>query len=438
VKTIKRLIVCYAVYCCLVTSPSRGDESTLLRSVELSHNDTIAFIGDSITHQCLYTQYIEDYYYTRLPNTRLRFYNGGVGGSRTSDVLARFDEDIVPVQPKYVAVLLGMNDGSYKRHNRATFQIYQQEMTSIIEKISDLGAKPILITPTVFDIRAHRNAIANGLQDTRNRSPSYNGVLALYGAWLREQAYENGLGFVDMHGPLNRITFEQRKTDADFSLTLEGIHPNPTGHMIMAHTYLRDINASTNVSAIHVMKTGETWQADCLNGSVTKLQAEDNIRFTFLADSLPWVVPKDAQHGYQLVDAGSTMSLETLRVSDLPPGKYQLKIDRQRVGDYSHWQLAQGIELQENVKTPQYQQSQRVAQLNARRNQLSVYVLRDLWSQLKDRRKRTQSQDESFGKWYATFQKKVTELHRSIEKQEDQIYQTNQPEAREYEIINLK
>ena len=54
----------------------------------------------------------------------------------------------------------------------------------------------------MFDVRAHRNAIAGGLQDSRKRSPNYNGVLASYGAWLREQAFEKGLGFVDMHGPL--------------------------------------------------------------------------------------------------------------------------------------------------------------------------------------------------------------------------------------------
>ena len=28
----------------------------------------LLFIGDSITHQCLYTQYVENFYYTRFPN----------------------------------------------------------------------------------------------------------------------------------------------------------------------------------------------------------------------------------------------------------------------------------------------------------------------------------------------------------------------------------
>ena len=36
-----------------------------LDTIELGYNDTLVFLGDSITHQCLYTQYVEDYYYTR-------------------------------------------------------------------------------------------------------------------------------------------------------------------------------------------------------------------------------------------------------------------------------------------------------------------------------------------------------------------------------------
>jgi hypothetical protein len=38
------------------------------------------------------------------------------------------------------------------------------------------------------------------------RDTYYNGVLALYGAWLREQAEIRGLGFVDMYSPLNSLT----------------------------------------------------------------------------------------------------------------------------------------------------------------------------------------------------------------------------------------
>src|SRR6187455_2186005 len=64
--------------------------------------DTIVFLGDSITAQCLYTQYIEDYFYTRYPQLRLRFHNAGVSGDTAADALARFDRDVAAYRPTFV------------------------------------------------------------------------------------------------------------------------------------------------------------------------------------------------------------------------------------------------------------------------------------------------------------------------------------------------
>ena len=61
--------------------------------VELSDGDSFVFIGDSITHQCLYTQYVEDYFYTRYPGKRIHFRNAGVGGDTAHQVLVRFDNE---------------------------------------------------------------------------------------------------------------------------------------------------------------------------------------------------------------------------------------------------------------------------------------------------------------------------------------------------------
>ena len=43
--------------------------------VVLKDGDTVVFLGDSITHQCLYTQYLEDFFYTRMPGVHIRFHN---------------------------------------------------------------------------------------------------------------------------------------------------------------------------------------------------------------------------------------------------------------------------------------------------------------------------------------------------------------------------
>ena len=48
--------------------------------LDLQDGDSIVFLGDSITHQRLYTQYVEDFFYTRYPSMRFKTHNAGVGG----------------------------------------------------------------------------------------------------------------------------------------------------------------------------------------------------------------------------------------------------------------------------------------------------------------------------------------------------------------------
>ena len=57
-----------------------SDLKSPLARLDLKDGDGIVFFGDSITHQRLYTQYVEDYFYTRFPHMRLRLHNAGVSG----------------------------------------------------------------------------------------------------------------------------------------------------------------------------------------------------------------------------------------------------------------------------------------------------------------------------------------------------------------------
>ena len=89
--------------------PANPAQKAIVEKIDLQDGDTLVFLGDSITHQCLYTQYVEDYFYARYPKLRLIFHNAGVGGDRAKNALDRFDEDVAAFKPKYVTILLGMN-----------------------------------------------------------------------------------------------------------------------------------------------------------------------------------------------------------------------------------------------------------------------------------------------------------------------------------------
>jgi lysophospholipase L1-like esterase len=433
------------------TVPLRADEiaaapgatsqfKKIVPAMELAAGDRVVFLGDSITHQCLYTQYVETYFYTRYPQMRLHFHNAGVGGDRARDALTRFDEDVAPYKPKYVTVLLGMNDGSYKGFDQAVFDTYTTDMTAVLDRIAAIGATAIPMTPTMHDARAAR---VKGGQEPRDTY--YNGVLALYGAWLREQAQVRGLGFVDMYAPLNNLTLMKRKTDPDWTMIKDAVHPGPVGQAVMATAMIADMVKRTNVSQIGIDAVPGA-KPTAVGAKVDGLTiAAGNVTFTALESALPWVLPPDAAEGAQLTALGHRYSNQKLTVRLLPKGKYKLSIDGAEVGQYSEAQLARGVELQGNEKTPQYQQALAVALLNKQRNEAAYSPLRGQYAQLKGKRRDLQKATDSgegqlaekkaaFEQWRAGQKAKVAELLAAAKGLEDQIYQANQPKPHTYEV----
>jgi type II secretory pathway component PulF len=64
-----------------------------------------------------------------------------VGGAKAWDALQRFDRDVAAYRPKYVTVLLGMNDGRYEPFNLEIFETYAGDMTRILDRIVEIQQK---------------------------------------------------------------------------------------------------------------------------------------------------------------------------------------------------------------------------------------------------------------------------------------------------------
>ena len=417
--------------------------------MELKSGDVVVFLGDSITHQCLYTQYVEDFFYTRFPKKRITFHNAGVNGAQAWDALQRFDRDVASYKPKYVTVLLGMNDGRYQPYNEEIFKTYYKNMSLVVEQIRKTGATPVLMTPTMYDARAARLRMKNKPNPaTSARLELYNSVLSYYGTWLREVAVKNGHGFVDMYSPLNNLTLQQRKTNPNFTMIADSVHPGPAGQLVMAYAIIEDMGLRSPVSNIRILNTsGASPKGQGRGGKITSLKkTETGISFTFTANSLPWVLPKEAKVGVDILKLGHRASREGLEVQGLKPGQYELSIDGKAVGIYGVSALARHIELQSNTKTPQYQQALQVAELNKKRNSGPVRALRGEWSQYQRyaRAKEQHRLRPGDVNVKAQFEKLATRIegleerivkHESAAKEiESQIFKINQPKPRKYEL----
>lgn len=422
------------------TEPADPRLAPPLDKLDLKDGDTIVFLGDSITHQCLYTQFIEDYYYTRYPTVHLHFHNSGVGGDRAQDALDRFDMDVAAYKPKYVTILLGMNDGGYKQWDARTFETYQKGMLELLDKIKGIGATAIVMGPTMYDrdsllLRADRKASFEG--DT---SKYYNAVLAFYGTYMRDQAHERGLAYVDMFAALNDLNAQERLKDPNFTMIPDSVHPNSNGHTIMATAFLNTINAPHVVSEMVArlnpkqgwkVTVGPKFQAGDIEGDA------DHLSFTADESCLPWILPPDAAIGYKLAIAGHHFSNESLQIQGLAPGKYELKIDGQTIGTYPSSALAFRIELQNFEKTPEYQQALDVANLNKEKNDKATRPMRDLYGKLKGVRHNAKTTPESLNSYIEEMKPKVADLEKLEAEYDQKIYAAAQPKPHKFEITRV-
>ena len=272
--------------------------------LNLQDGETVVFLGDSITHQALYTQYLENFYYTRYPDRRIHFHNAGVSGDKAADALARFNDDVAAFEPDHVSVLLGMNDGQYEPFSKETLETYQAGMSEILARIGATGAEAIALSPTMFD--HHQLALRKDDETFRFRDrpfdPGYNSLLAYYASWLRQTAQAGKMPFVNLWGPLNDITFAMRSSQPDFTVVEDAIHPGAAGHFIMASTIIeRSTPDRRSVSNITIVPNGGEWIAGRKQEvrDLTVSGDGSEMSFLFLAPALPWVVPESAA-GYDL------------------------------------------------------------------------------------------------------------------------------------------
>ena len=81
--------------------------------------------------------------------------NKGIGGNTTANILARFDEDVLPYNPNFVWIIAGVND-YWQDVSTAT---YKANIDSLISKIIAAGGMPIIIDAPVGPLNGSSDAI---------------------------------------------------------------------------------------------------------------------------------------------------------------------------------------------------------------------------------------------------------------------------------------
>ncbi|HXO74330.1 MAG TPA: GDSL-type esterase/lipase family protein, partial [Puia sp.] len=122
--------------------------------------ERVVFVGNSITEAGYYESYIWLYYMLHFPGRRITVYNGGIGGDRAKNILARFDDDVIARKPTTICLTFGMNDSGYfeflaaNADSTAKVRVDESEhyFEGIREKLKKYSpAKKIMISSSLYD-----------------------------------------------------------------------------------------------------------------------------------------------------------------------------------------------------------------------------------------------------------------------------------------------
>jgi lysophospholipase L1-like esterase len=224
----------------------------------------ILFLGNSITYSGQYVSYVEAYLTIHYPGKQYEIINAGLPSETVSglsenghaggrfprpDLHERLDRVMDQIKPDLVFACYGMNDGIYLPFDDARFQKFRDGINWMHEEVKKYGASIVHITPPVFDER---------------KGKEYANVLDIYSDWLISCRYTAKWDVIDIHWPMKKYIEDRRLTDSLYVFAKDGVHPNETGHWVMAKQILLFLgeksvsDAEDAKSAINLYPNAET------------------------------------------------------------------------------------------------------------------------------------------------------------------------------------
>lgn len=158
------------------------------------------------------------------------FYNRGVGGDTSANLLARMPVEFESLRPEIAIVAIGINDSVYKGTDKSktltSLSDFEQNLTQIFavagsaKKVYSLGLTRVteeLVQPLPWS--------------TTGKSYS-NSVIAQFDEVLKKVSRDAGVTYIDMSASLEP------------SDLMDGLHPNAQGYDKMADKILAEIKGA--------------------------------------------------------------------------------------------------------------------------------------------------------------------------------------------------
>lgn len=208
--------------------------------MRLQHHDILLFTGDSVT-ACerglpIGERYSLGYGYVSLINSLLacccpdqvvRVLNTGVNGNRVFELENRWQRDVIDIEPDWLSVMIGINDVWRQfdhpgKADQVTRDSYRTTYQRMLEQVRSSLKGLVLMTPFYLEL---------------NTEDSMRKEMDVYGGIVRELAEEFDAIFVDTQRAFD-VLLQHRPNQ---SIAWDRVHPNQTGHVILATAFLQQM-----------------------------------------------------------------------------------------------------------------------------------------------------------------------------------------------------
>ncbi len=291
----------------------------------LKTNDRVVFYGDSITEFHNYTRPFQDYVYARYPERHIRFFNAGWSGDKADNGLSRLNRDVMPLKPDVVTVCFGMNDGRYSKLDDAMLANYTAKMDGIVKALTDQKIRVIVFSPSPVDYDRQPGWVAkNQLIDVQ-----YNKTLEAFGEADKAIARKYGATYIDILHPILDAWAAVKAQNPGSSMIPDAVHPDENGGIVMSGAMLVGMGAEP------MPPLADVSAAQLTGADKSQIKPQQPVRVPL------WMSEIGAQ-GARAVGFLKVAG-QNLRVRDLKPGTYDVKINGKSLGMWSDKELNAGV-----------------------------------------------------------------------------------------------
>ena len=298
--------------------------------------DVVVMIGDSITEQHMYSNYVEMWTVTRFPKWKLTFRNVGIGGDTSGGGNSRFARDVLLYKPTAMTVDFGMNDGRYRAFEEGTFRPYMDGLQGMANQVKAANIRTAWATPQPLDTDEQGPTALTG----------YNQTLEKFSDGVKSVAEKNEGLFVDQFHPYLATLDRARAKGPKYERITSGdaVHPGPPGQALMAASILKGLSFPSLVSSVEIDAAAKKVVA-AKNCTVEGVVAKDGgVAFSRLDDALPFF-PPEAVGILPFAPILDELNDYRLKITGLAAGKYEVRIGGKKIAESTAEQLAAGTNL---------------------------------------------------------------------------------------------